>query len=75
MTTTAPLEDRSAKLVLDAAHEAVRARRTAEVAEMRITAHWCVMHGEPRSERDPRPAHRRTGASRAACRVGRTHGP
>ena len=53
MTTTAPLEDRSAQLVLDAAHEAVRARRAAEVAEMRVTAHWCVMHGEPRSERDP----------------------
>ena len=53
MTTTAPLEDRSATLVLDAAHEAVRARRAAEVAEMRITAHWVAMHGEPRTDRDP----------------------
>ena len=47
MTTTAPLEDRSAKLVLDAAHEAVRARRAAEVTEMRITAHWVACTANP----------------------------
>ena len=53
MTTTASLEDRSAALVLEAAHDALRARRAAEVAEMRVVAHWVAMHGEPRSERDP----------------------
>jgi hypothetical protein len=50
---TAALEDRSAQLVLAAAHDALRARRAAEVAEMRVVAHWVAMHGEPRHERDP----------------------
>ena len=38
MTSTAALEDRTARLVLDAAHEAVRTRRAGEVTELRIAA-------------------------------------
>jgi hypothetical protein len=50
---TADLAERSAQLVLAAAHDALRARRAGEVAEMRVAAQWAAMHGEPRSDRDP----------------------
>lgn len=32
---------------------AVSARRAAEVAELRIAAHWAALHGQPLDERDP----------------------
>jgi hypothetical protein len=47
------LEELDARATLDAAARSVRARRAAEVEEMRLAAHWAVLHGEPRGERDP----------------------
>ena len=38
---------------LAAATAGVRARRAAEVEEMRLAAHWAVLHGEARDDRDP----------------------
>jgi hypothetical protein len=50
---TPPLDERSARQLLDAASEGMRARRGAEVAEMTVAAQWAAVHGEPRDDRDP----------------------
>jgi hypothetical protein len=42
-----------ARATLDAARGGVSARRAAEVEELRIAAHWAVLHGHPRDDRDP----------------------
>ncbi len=47
------LEERSGAQVLEAAREALRARRATEVSEMRVAAQWAALHGEPRHARDP----------------------
>ncbi len=41
------LDELSARGLLDAATEALHARRIAEVAEMRIAAQWAAINGEP----------------------------
>ncbi|PUA80174.1 hypothetical protein C7S10_16710 [Nocardioides currus] len=38
---------------MDSATEALRARRLAEVAELRLAIQWAVVQGEPRDDRDP----------------------
>ncbi|GAA1924665.1 hypothetical protein [Nocardioides hwasunensis] len=43
----------SAEQVLDSASQALRARRLAEVAEIRIAIEWAVIAGHPRDDRDP----------------------
>lgn len=45
--------ERSADEVLELASEALRARRLAEVAEIRLAIDWAVLHGHPRDGRDP----------------------
>ncbi len=50
---TAAIDTGSARATLDAARAGVRARRVAEVEELRIASQWAVLHGEPRDERDP----------------------
>ena len=47
------LDERDARGLLDAAAGAVRTRRAAEVAEMRVAAQWAVRHGHPAGDRDP----------------------
>ena len=49
----AGIDEHDARATLDAARGGVRARRAAEVEEMRIAAHWAVLHGHPRDDRDP----------------------
>jgi hypothetical protein len=43
----------SAKHLLGLASEALRARRLAEVAEVRLAIEWAVVNGHPRDDRDP----------------------
>ena len=47
------LDGFDARATLDAARSGVTARRAAEVAELRIAAHWAVLHGHPLDDRDP----------------------
>ena len=55
MTTTPPpephevpdLDGLDARATLAAVTEAMTTRRAAEVAEMRLAAHWATLHGEP----------------------------
>jgi hypothetical protein len=47
------LDELDARATLEAATWSVRARRAAEVEEMLVAAHWAVLHGQPRDERDP----------------------
>ncbi|HEX5880109.1 MAG TPA: hypothetical protein VF468_17615, partial [Actinomycetota bacterium] len=49
----ADVDGLDARATLAAARGGVRARRAAEVEEMRIAAHWAVLHGHPRDDRDP----------------------
>ena len=49
----ADLDGLDARATLAAARGGVGARRAAEVEEMRIAAHWAVLHGHPRNDRDP----------------------
>lgn len=51
--TAACVDELSPRALLDASTDAVRARRLGQVAEMALAAQWAVLHGEPRSERDP----------------------
>jgi hypothetical protein len=47
------LDELDARATLAAATVGVRARRAAEVEELRIAAHWAVLNGEPLDDRDP----------------------
>ena len=51
--TTTALDELDAVQTLAAAEQGLRARRAAEVAEMRIAAHWAALHGEAHGPRDP----------------------
>ena len=53
---TLALEDLDPAATLAAATAGVRARRAAEVEEMRLAAHWAMLHGQPRHDRDPMTA-------------------
>ena len=46
-------DEASAKALLDSATEALRTRRLAEVAELRLAIQWAVVQGHARDERDP----------------------
>ncbi|PKH40716.1 hypothetical protein SAMN05192575_105189 [Nocardioides alpinus] len=46
-------DEASARALLDSATEALRTRRLAEVAELRLAIQWSVAQGHPRSKRDP----------------------
>ncbi|MGZ5401171.1 MAG: hypothetical protein ACXWDM_14275, partial [Nocardioides sp.] len=46
-------DDLDPAATLAAAAEGVRTRRAAEVAEMRLAAHWAMLHGEAHDHRDP----------------------
>jgi hypothetical protein len=46
-------DEASARDLLDCASHALRARRLAEVAELRLAIQWAVVHGHPRGDRDP----------------------
>jgi hypothetical protein len=43
----------SARELLDSASHALRARRLAEVTELRLAIQWAIVHGHPRDDRDP----------------------
>lgn len=43
----------SAGRLLDLATQAMTARRSAEVAELEPAIQWAVLHGHPRTDRDP----------------------
>lgn len=47
------LDELSDAAFLEAAADAVRARRLAEVAELVTASRWAARHGEPRDDRDP----------------------
>jgi hypothetical protein len=59
MTTSLPhqppqaADEESARALLDCATRALRARRLAEVAELRLAIQWSIVHGHPHDERDP----------------------
>jgi hypothetical protein len=63
------LEDLGERELLDTATGLRRARRLAEVDEMRVAAQWAVVHGQPRDERDPmsQPGGDGTPAVREYC--------
>src|SRR6476661_9119152 len=46
-------DEASARALLDSATEALRTRRLAEVAELRLAIQWAVVQGHVRDERDP----------------------
>ncbi|NPC42680.1 hypothetical protein [Nocardioides sp. zg-1230] len=46
-------DEATAKQVLALATSALRARRLAEVEEIRLAVQWAVAHGHPRDDRDP----------------------
>ena len=46
-------DEASARELLDSATQALRARRLAEVAELRLAIQWAIVHGHPRDDRDP----------------------
>ena len=46
-------EEASARELLDCATQALRTRRLAEVAELRLAIQWAIIHGHPRDDRDP----------------------
>ncbi|WP_374454481.1 hypothetical protein [Nocardioides sp.] len=48
-----PADEASATHVLGLATHALRARRLAEVEELRLGIQWAVLHGHPRDDRDP----------------------
>lgn len=54
-TGSAPggVDELSAVELLETASQAVRDRRLAEVAEMRLAAQWAALHGHPEQPRDP----------------------
>ena len=47
------LDELDARATLAAARAGTDARRAAEVEDMRIAAHWAVLHGHPHDKRDP----------------------
>src|SRR6478736_3367366 len=46
-------DEASARELLDSASQALRARRLAEVTELRLAIQWAIVHGHPRDDRDP----------------------
>jgi hypothetical protein len=47
------VDELSGRALLDAASDALRERRLAEVAEMGLAAQWAVLHAHPQDARDP----------------------
>lgn len=71
-STTLPhpeVDDLSPRALLEAASVGLRARRAAEVEELRVAAQWAVLHGEPADEHDPmvQPGGEGTPALRELC--------
>lgn len=63
------LDELDAVATLALAGDRVRARRAAEVDELRVVAHWAALHGEPLHDRDPmtEPGGEGTPAVREFC--------